>query len=228
MASGPDDGPSRTPHDPSGSVGTPRNDIFPSYSRRSDRVRLSHLHDRLRLVVMSPWRQEKLTVFRYRYLPKTSDSEQLDPTIREAMDNAAWFMLLASISSAASIWVGKEIEYWLDRNGTDRMMLVVTEGDYAWDAATGDFDAERSSAIHSALRGVFTREPPMFDMRWMTTGPWCVSVDRWLTELATDIAALVLGCDEEKVRLDPTAGRPLMIREPNGAAPPGPRGTPGR
>jgi hypothetical protein len=228
MASGPDDGPSRTAHDPSGPVGTPTNDIFPSYSRRSDHVRLSHLHDRLRLVVMPRWRQERLTVFRYRNLPKTSDSEQLDPTIREAMDHAAWFMLLASVSSAASIWVGKEIEYWLDRNGTDRMMLVVTEGGYAWDAATGDFDTRKSSAVHSALRGVFTREPPRFDMRWMTTGPWCVSVDRRLTQLATGIAALVLGCDEEKVLLDPAAGRRLMLREPNGAAPPGPRETRGR
>ena len=42
---------------------------------------------------------------------------------------------------------------------------VLTGGEWAWDAAAGDF-TEDSTAVPDALRGVFVEEPLYLDLRW--------------------------------------------------------------
>ena len=47
-----------------------------------------------------------------------------------------------------------------------RILVVLTDGAWAWDSVRVDFDLERSTAIHPELQGVFSSEPFVLDMRW--------------------------------------------------------------
>jgi len=55
---------------------------------------------------------------------------------------------------------------WLSRHPVDRLLPVVTSGQWVWDADRGDFDRQRSTAVPPALHGVFREEPRHLDLRW--------------------------------------------------------------
>ena len=50
--------------------------------------------------------------------------------------------------------------------GSDRILLVLTDGDVVWDRNRGDFDPVRSTALPPALVGRFDDEPRHLDLRW--------------------------------------------------------------
>jgi hypothetical protein len=53
---------------------------------------------------------------------------------------------MASPRAAHSQWVAEEIAWWLTHRSTDRMLILLTDGELAWDAAAADFDWTRTSA----------------------------------------------------------------------------------
>ena len=62
--------------------------------------------------------------------------------------------------------MGKEIEHWhASHPNGEGMVLVLTDGVMRWDEAAGDFSAD-STAVHPALRGVFSEEPLYVDLSW--------------------------------------------------------------
>jgi hypothetical protein len=81
------------------------------------------------------------------------------------LDSSEFFVLLASPEAAGSPWVNREIEHWVATKSAERVLPVVTEGQWQWDPARGDF-SEGSTAVPVALRGVFTEEPLYLDLRW--------------------------------------------------------------
>lgn len=93
-------------------------------------------------------------------------SPALWPSIEAALDASAHFILLASPDAARSEWVNKEVGRWVELNRSDRLLPVVTDGDWRWDAAANDFDWEVSTAVPPRLRGVFSEEPRHLDLRW--------------------------------------------------------------
>src|SRR4051812_11530538 len=82
------------------------------------------------------------------------------------MDESRYFVLLSSPDAAASPWVNQEIEYWLAGHAPETVLLVLSDGTLTWSAATGDFDADESSALPAALAGVYADEPRHLDLRW--------------------------------------------------------------
>jgi WD40 repeat protein len=111
------------------------------------------------------WRQRRaLEVFR------DETGLSVDPDlwrgIAQALDAADWFIYLASPDAARSVWVGKEIDRWRQGKDPYRILIVLTDGDWCWDSAAQDFDPARSTAIHPALKGAFSSEPHVLDMRW--------------------------------------------------------------
>ena len=92
-------------------------------------------------------------------------SPGLWPTIRAALDASRWLVLLASPEAAQSDWVGQEITHWVSSKGTDHLLVVVTDGSWVWDKASGDLSPV-STASSPALRGVFPAEPKYLDMTW--------------------------------------------------------------
>jgi hypothetical protein len=57
-----------------------------------------------------------------------STNPHLWSAIERALDESAWFVLLASPEAAASEWVNKEVEHWLAAKSVERLLPVVTDG----------------------------------------------------------------------------------------------------
>ena len=69
------------------------------------------------------------------------------PSIEAALADSRYFVLMASRKAAASPWVAREISYWIDKKGSNTLLIVLTDGDIAWDDAANDFDWARNSSF---------------------------------------------------------------------------------
>ena len=87
-------------------------------------------------------------------------------SIRDALLGSKHLILLASPDAASSEWVAREVGTWIERHGTERLLLVLTEGEITWDALAGDFDTTRTDALPRPLEGAFSDEPRYLDLRW--------------------------------------------------------------
>ncbi len=89
-----------------------------------------------------PWnRVRALRVFRDdATLPVTT---RLWSEIEAALDGSRFFVLLASPEAAASEWVEREVAFWCAQLRQERLLVVLTAGELAWDPARGDFDWDR-------------------------------------------------------------------------------------
>jgi WD40 repeat protein len=138
-------------------------DGFISYSHAAD-GRLAPAVQRGLHRLAKPWhRRRALWIFRDQ--TGLAVTPKLWTSIQEAMDGSAHFVLLASPEAARSPWVNREIEHWLATKSPDRILPVVTDGEWNWDHDARDFTAG-STAVPDSLRGVFAEEPLFLDLRW--------------------------------------------------------------
>ncbi|HEX9998844.1 MAG TPA: TIR domain-containing protein [Actinoplanes sp.] len=136
---------------------------FISYSHAAD-GRLAPAVQRGLHRLAKPWhRRRALWIFRDQ--TGLSVTPTLWSSIQQALDDSEWFVLLASPEAAQSPWVNREIEHWIATKPADRILPVVTDGEWEWDPESGDLAAD-STAVPAALRGVFAEEPLYLDMRW--------------------------------------------------------------
>ncbi|XVU28234.1 TIR domain-containing protein [Actinoplanes sp. CA-054009] len=138
-------------------------DGFISYSHSGD-GRLAPAVQRGLHRLAKPWhRRRALWIFRDQ--TGLAVTPGLWSSIQTALDGSQHFVLMASPEAARSPWVNKEIEHWIATKSAERILPVVTDGEWDWDEARGDF-TEGSSAVPPALRGVFSEEPFFLDLRW--------------------------------------------------------------
>ena len=78
--------------------------------------------------------------------------------IRTALDNAKYFILMASPAAAHSRWVKKELEHWLATRGAGSIIIVLTEGSLEWNPTTNVFDASATTALPSSSLAAFGKE----------------------------------------------------------------------
>ncbi|WP_317787096.1 TIR domain-containing protein [Actinoplanes sichuanensis] len=136
---------------------------FISYSHAAD-GRLAPAVQRGLHHLAKPWnRRRALWIFRDQ--TGLSVTPALWSSIQRAIDSSDYFVLMASPEAAQSPWVNREIEHWVATKSADRILPVVTDGEWKWDRRTRDFD-ESSTAVPPALRGVFDEEPLHLDLRW--------------------------------------------------------------
>src|SRR5262245_56004235 len=137
-------------------------DAFISYSHAAD-GRLAPALQRGMQRLAKPWyRVRALRVFRDE--SALSANPHLWSSIQDALDDADWFLLLASPEAAASEWVNRELRHWLEHRSADRILVVLTDGTFDW---TGHELA--GSAVPGVLEGAFTEEPRHVDLRWART-----------------------------------------------------------
>src|SRR3954451_24715834 len=130
-----------------------RYNAFISYSHAADGALATSLQRGLQRLARTWHRRRALEVFRDQ--TGLTVSHALWSSIRTAIEESEHFVLLASPEAASSRWVNQEIEHWLATHPVDRLLPVVTSGEWVWDAERGDFDPELSTAVPPALRGVF-------------------------------------------------------------------------
>src|SRR3954447_3456820 len=74
-----------------------------------------------------PWyRRRALRVFRDD--TSLSATPELWSSIEQALAQSRFLILLASPQAAASVWVGKEVAYWLEHKSPGTLMIGVTSG----------------------------------------------------------------------------------------------------
>ncbi|HEV7648060.1 MAG TPA: toll/interleukin-1 receptor domain-containing protein [Actinophytocola sp.] len=138
-------------------------DSFISYSHATDRGTAKALQRTLHRLGRRWYRRTALRVFRDD--TTLAASPDLWGSIESALGSARTFVLLACPESAASPWVGKEVEFWRRERSRDTFLIALTGGELCWDPEAGDFDPERSDALPAQLRGWFDSEPFWVDLR---------------------------------------------------------------
>ena len=137
---------------------------FISYSHAADGKLAPALQSGLHRFAKPWYRLRALHIFRDK--TNLSVNPTLWSSIKAALDQSDWFILLASAEAAASIWVDREIEYWLERHPAARILMVLTEGTITWDVNAQAFDASNSSAVPRRMLRAFAEEPLYLDLKW--------------------------------------------------------------
>jgi WD40 repeat protein len=183
---------------------------FISYSHAAD-DKLAPVIQRALQTFAKPWyKLRALRVFR----DKTSLSANpaLWPAIEQALSQSAWFLFVASPRAAQSHWVQRELEWWIQHRTSERVLILLTDGDLVWDEASNDFDWVRTSAVPDILKNQFAGEPLYVDLRWAKTVPDLSLRHSRFRAAMLDIAAPVHGrakdeLDGEDVRQHRTTKR---------------------
>ena len=92
-----------------------------------------------------------------------SANPHLWSSITDALDQSSWFVLLLSPEAAESPWVNDEVEYWLEHKDPDRIIPVLTDGEFGWE---GDVTG---NSYPPALVGALVDEPRWVDLRFART-----------------------------------------------------------
>ena len=137
---------------------------FISYSHAADAKLAPALHSALRRIGTPWYRPAPFQIF----LDNSSLSANpaLWQAIESALGQSEYLLLLASTLSAQSLWVKKEIDWWLANRETNKILLLVTDGEINWHPGGRDFDWQQSTALNPALKGQFKEEPLWVDLRW--------------------------------------------------------------
>jgi WD40 repeat protein len=141
-----------------------KHDAFISYSHGADSRLARVLEDGLERLAKPLFALRALDVFRDE--TSLSANPNLWTGIQDHLASAEWFVLLACPESAASEWCRREVRWWVENRAVDRMLIVVTSGDLAWNSADNDFDWSVSTALSSELQGRYPAQPLYLDLRW--------------------------------------------------------------
>jgi len=139
-----------------------------------------------------------------------SAAVSLERVIRKALSQSNYFVLLASRNAARSFWVDFETRTWLDgHDGQPRNVLILLcEGDIVWNAAGGDFDWTRTTALPPAFKRKFESEPLFADLRGVIADGQPLTLRR--TGFRDRLAEIVAPLDGRSK--DEIVGRHLAVR----------------
>ena len=135
-------------------------DGFISYSHAADDLLAPRLQAGLQRFAKPWWRRRALRVFRDE--SSLSANPHLWSSITDALDSSGWFILLLSPDAAASKWVNQEIEHWVTHKDSDRILPVVTDGEFGWGTGevVGDAVPRRWMVCSPRNRGGWTCDSP--------------------------------------------------------------------
>jgi WD40 repeat protein len=137
---------------------------FISYSHNTDNILAAALQSALHRFAKPWYKLRALHIFRDQ--TNLAVNPALWSSIRDALDQSLFFILLASPEAAASPWVAKEVEYFMVRNGPSKILIVLTGGTLRWDRSSAAFTAEDTNALPPSLLRSFPEEPLFLDLRW--------------------------------------------------------------
>ena len=164
-------------------------DAFISYSHQ-DRRQAMGVQKGLQNIGRRAGRRRALRVFRD--ATDLTASPDVWGKVTEAMDASRHLVVLLSPAAARSVWVDREIRYWLATKGPERLFLVVAAGTLVWDDSAGRFDPALSTAAPDLLLRSGTLPTQPFYVDVSGDSPWD-SADVVFRERVTDLAAPMHG-----------------------------------
>ena len=172
-------------------------DAFISYSHGADGTLAADFERGLERLAKPTFRLRAMDVFRDK--SSLAAAPGLWSGIESHLSGSRWFLLIASPGSAASPWCNKEIEWWLDNRGASEILFILTDGEIVWDAAAGDFDWTRTTAIPRIFRGRFKEEPLYVDVRWARDNPAAAVRDSRFRDAVLDVAAPIRNVPKDQL-----------------------------
>ena len=157
-------------------------DAFISYSHQGDRDLAVKLQEALQRFAKRWYQRRALRIFRDE--ANLTANPALWESITQALSESKWFVILVSAKTAQSVWVNREIEWWLANRSSRRLLIVATGPGLAWDAQLGDWAAD--APVPAALRGVLAQEPRVADLASVARGEQRLKLP---DDVVADIAA---------------------------------------
>src|SRR5262245_12332271 len=168
-------------------------DAFVSYSHAKDKPIAAALQSVMQRLGKPWYRRRALRIFRDD--TSLSATPQLWPAIEQALGQSRFLIVLASPEAAASLWVNKEVSWWLDNKNAETILIAVTDGDLVWDNAVGDFRWRDGMPLPPVLTGRFALEPKWVDLRAYRDG--ADPRDTRFIDAGADFAAAIHGIPKE-------------------------------
>ena len=125
-------------------------DAFISYSQRGDKAIAQALRAVIQTIGKPWWQVRSLSVFLD--AASLSAAPGLWESIAGKLDRSRYLILLASPEAAKSVWVDREVAHFLAGAGAPRLLIGLTDGALAWDAAKGDFEVELPTELSPVFR----------------------------------------------------------------------------
>ena len=141
-----------------------RYNAFLSYSHAADGRLAPSLQTGLQQFTKPWYRFKALNVFRDQ--TNLSINPSLWSSITSALDQAEFFILLASPEAATSKWVTREVAHWNNKENAKPVLLVLTDGNLQWDSDRPGFNKEKSNALPEILLEAYREQPLFLDLRW--------------------------------------------------------------
>ncbi len=170
---------------------------FLSYSHAADGALAPAVQSGLQQFA-KPWnRLRAIRLFR----DKTGMSANpgLWSTITAALNSSRYFLLMASPGAAGSHWVNKEVEHWLKEEPAVNILILLTDGEIAWDTISNDFDWSRTNALPPALRGTFSEEPLWVDLRFAKKEEHLSLNNPAFREIIADLSSVLRGIPKDQL-----------------------------
>ncbi len=136
-------------------------DAFLSYNQAADDRLAAALEAGLERLAKPLFKLRAIDVFR----DKTgmAASPGLWTSLESHLSGSRWLIYLACPESAASPWCVRELGWWLDRRGGERLLIVLTGGELAWHRGGGGLDGAHASALPVEHHARFAVEPLWVD-----------------------------------------------------------------
>ena len=171
-------------------------DGFISYSHALDGTLAPALQRGLERFAKSWYRPRALRIFR------DTTSLSADPglwsSIERALASSRWLVLMASPEAARSVWVDRELAWWLKNRSAGRVLIVLTDGDLVWDQRSGKLDRGKTTALPPTLRDALAAEEPRWvDLRWLHDADQVAQTNPRLRDGVADIAASLRGVSKD-------------------------------
>lgn len=189
---------------------------FISYSHAADSHLAPALQGALQRLGKPWWRPPTVKIFRDQ--TSLAANAALWPEIERQLARCAWFILMASPQAASSPWVAREVRWWLEHRDAERILIVVSEGEIAWDEQRRDFDWSRTTCLPADLGAKFLAEPLYIDLRWARSPELLTLNHPKFRDAVLTLAAPLHGCDKDELDSEDIRQHRRLRRAALGAA----------
>jgi hypothetical protein len=140
-------------------------DAFLAYSHAADSKLALDIRQGLHLL-SKPWYGRRALRVYCDQMNLTACPELWGSVVR-ALENSRFLLLLASPTAAASPWIAREVEWWIDHHTPPPgLFLVLTDDVISWDERLQGFNWSGTTALPVSLSKASVQEPVWVDLRW--------------------------------------------------------------
>lgn len=165
-------------------------DAFISYSHAHDGKLVAALHSGLERFAKRWYELRALRVFYDS--ASLSAAPELWGAVETALRRSSWFILLASVHAGSSQWVAREVGWWLEHRGVDRLLIVLTDGELDWSSTS-----TKEPVVPPVLRAALPSEPRWIDLRWVSRVEQLDPADPRFRDAIAEIGAPLHGVDKD-------------------------------